>query len=102
MTREMSMGIGDEYPAMPIANTKVDNRNIKTMEEMVSTLTRVQRKVHAASQPVTAILALSELISHSTDLDEMTRSDINTIYEQAFLLKSLIHELQDIVATQGY
>ena len=66
-----------------------------TKEEMLAIIKRSRELMHSAAQPLTAVLALTELLSKVETLDETVFEDLNVILEQAYLLQSIFHDLNE-------
>lgn len=66
-----------------------------TKQELLAIIKQSRELMHSAAQPLTAVLALTELLSKAETLDETVFEDLNVILEQAYLLQSIFHDLNE-------
>ena len=67
------------------------------LKDVLTTIKRSRELIHSAAQPLTAVLALTELLSKAETLDEEAFEDLNVILEQAYLLQDIFHDLNDLL-----
>ncbi len=76
-----------------LAARSADSENLGN-EEPVNTLNQVRVLVHDAAQPLTTILNLAEILSHSQELDQGLLEDIQIILDEAVSLKDIFQALR--------
>ena len=64
-------------------------------------IVQIRQKLHQASQPVTTILMLSEMLGDNL-ANTASQADLNLIYEQAFNLRELLANLNELVKKLGH
>jgi DNA polymerase III delta prime subunit len=69
-----------------------------TKQELLAIIKQSRELMHSAAQPLTAVLALTELLSKAETLDETVFEDLNVILEQAYLLQSIFHDLNEALS----
>lgn len=91
MENQRSFFALQEFSCLSIRPNAVENaRN----EELANTLMQVRQLVHNAAQPMTTILTLAEMLIHRQDADEELLEDMQTILEEAYLLKDIFQALR--------
>ncbi len=70
------------------------SESAEAREEQIAN--QMRNSLHKASQPITTILMLSELLFNDAP-DPATLADLKVIYEQANLLKYILNNLNELV-----
>jgi hypothetical protein len=68
-------------------------------KELLAIFKRSRELMHSAAQPLTAVLALAELLSKTETLDETVLEDLNVILDQAYLLQEIFHDLNETLSS---
>lgn len=71
--------------------------NELSKEELLLVVAQTRQLIHAAAQPLTTILSLSELMLNTGSMDETAVDDINIILEEATALRGIFSKLQGLI-----